>query len=138
MKKVFVDTAAWLALLNIDDIWHQQAKQIRLELVKQNYIFITTEFVLLEVGDALCSQVLRKNTANFLHNIYQLKSTKIITLSQDLLQSGLSLYEQRLDKDWGLTDCISFVVMQREQIQEAFTSDKHFEQAGFIRLLHKN
>ena len=138
MKKVFVDTAAWLALLNIDDIWHQQAKQIRLELVKQNYIFITTEFVLLEVGDALCSQVLRNNTANFLHNIYQLKSTKIITLNQDLLQSGLSLYEQRLDKDWGLTDCISFVVMQREQIQEAFTSDKHFEQAGFIRLLHKN
>ncbi|PZV23783.1 MAG: PIN domain-containing protein [Snowella sp.] len=138
MKKVFVDTAAWLALLNIDDIWHQQAKEIRLELVKQNYIFITTEFVLLEVGDALCSQVLRKNTANFLHNIYQLKSTKIITLSQDLLQLGLSLYEQRLDKDWGLTDCISFVVMQREQIQEAFTSDKHFEQAGFIRLLQNN
>jgi predicted nucleic acid-binding protein len=138
MKKVFVDTAAWLALLNIDDIWHQQAKQIRLELVKQNYIFITTEFVLLEVGDALCSQVLRNNTANFLHNIYQLKSTKIITLNQDLLQSGLSLYEQRLDKDWGLTDCISFVVMQREQIQEAFTSDKHFEQAGFIRLLQNN
>ena len=70
MKKVFVDTAAWLALLNIDDIWHQQAKQIRLELVKQNYIFITTEFVLLEVGDALCSQGLRNNTANFLQNIY--------------------------------------------------------------------
>lgn len=138
MKKVFIDTAAWLAMLNIDDIWHQQAKQIRLELVKQNYIFITTEFVLLEVGDALCSQVLRKNTANFLHNIYQLKSTKIIILSQNLLQSGLSLYEQRLDKDWGLTDCISFVVMQREQIQEAFTSDKHFEQAGFIRLLQNN
>jgi len=71
-------------------------------LVKQNYVFITTEFVLLEVGDALCSQVLRKNTANFLHNIYQLKSTKIITLSQDLLQLGLSLYKQRLDKNWGL------------------------------------
>ena len=138
MKKVFIDTAAWLAMLNIDDIWHQQAKQIRLELVKQNYVFITTEFVLLEVGDALCSQVLRKNTANFLHNIYQLKSTKIIILSQNLLQSGLSLYEQRLDKDWGLTDCISFVVMQREQIQEAFTSDKHFEQAGFIRLIQNN
>ncbi len=93
---------------------------------------------MLEVGDALCSQSLRQNTANFLQNIYQLKSTKIITFSQNLLQSGLNLYEQRSDKDWSLTDCISFVVMQREQIQEAFTSDKHFEQAGFIRLLHKN
>jgi predicted nucleic acid-binding protein len=81
MKKVFVDTVAWIALLNVDDIWHQQAKQTRLELVEQNYIFITTEFILLEVGDALCSQSLRQNTANFLQNIYQLKSTKIVTLS---------------------------------------------------------
>ena len=48
---------------------------------------------------------------------------------------GLSLYEKRLDKDWGLTDCISFVVIQREEIIEAFTSDKHFEQAGFVGLL---
>jgi predicted nucleic acid-binding protein len=138
MKKVFVDTAAWIALLNVDDLWHQQAKQIRLELLKSNYIFITTEFILLEVGDALCSQKIRSNTANFLHNIYQLNSIIVISFSQDLLQLGLNLYEQRLDKDWGLTDCISFIVMQRENIQEAFTSDKHFEQAGFIRLLQRS
>ena len=138
MKKVFVDTTAWIALLNVDDLWHQQAKQIRLELLKSNYIFITTEFILLEVGDALCSQNIRNNTANFLHNIYQLNSIIVISFSQDLLQLGLNLYEQRLDKDWGLTDCISFIVMQRENIQEAFTSDKHFEQAGFIRLLQRS
>ena len=70
-----------------------------------------------------------------MRNVAQLKSTKVIPLERTLFQAGLDLYETRLDKDWGLTDCINFVVMQREGITEAFTSDKHFEQAGFIRLL---
>ncbi|WP_019503211.1 type II toxin-antitoxin system VapC family toxin [Pleurocapsa sp. PCC 7319] len=135
MNQVFVDTAAWIALLNIDDVWHQKAHIVRSELVDKNYIFITTDFILLEVADALCLPIHKKNTVNFLRNIYQLKSTRVIPLNQDLFQSGLSLYEKRLDKDWGLTDCISFVVMQKEGILEAFTSDKHFEQAGFARLL---
>ena len=56
-------------------------------------------------------------------------------VSDSLFQQGWQLYTQRLDKDWGLTDCISFVVMQQENITEAFTTDKHFEQAGFVRLL---
>ena len=135
MNQVFVDTAAWIALLNMDDVWHQEARIVRAELVKKNYVFITTDFVLLEVADALCSPICKKNTANFLRNIYQLKSTRVIPLDRALFQAGLDLYETRLDKDWGLTDCISFVVMQREGIVEAFTSDKHFEQAGFTRLL---
>ena len=135
MNQVFVDTAAWIALLNMDDVWHQQARKVRLNLVKNNYVFITTDFVLLEVADALCSPIYKKNTADFLRNVAQLKSTKVIPLERTLFQAGLDLYETRLDKDWGLTDCINFVVMQREGITEAFTSDKHFEQAGFIRLL---
>ena len=135
MNKVFVDTAAWIALLNVDDDWHQEAHRLRSELVNKNYVFITTDFVLLEIADALCSPKYKKNTADFLQNIYQLSSTKVIPLNQNLFQAGLSLYETRLDKDWGLTDCISFVVMQEEGILEAFTSDRHFEQAGFTRLL---
>ena len=135
MNQVFVDTAAWIALLNINDVWHQQAHSIRSDLVNKNYVFITTDFILLEVADALCSPIYKKNTVDFLRNIYQLKSTRVILLDQILFQAGLDLYETRLDKHWGLTDCISFVVMQREGILEAFTSDKHFEQAGFTRLL---
>lgn len=37
MNQVFVDTAAWIALLNIDDVWHQEAHRLRLELVSKNY-----------------------------------------------------------------------------------------------------
>jgi uncharacterized protein len=135
VNQVFVDTAAWIALLNMDDVWHQEARRVRAELVNKNYVFTTTDFILLEVANALCSPICKKNTADFLRNVYQLKSTRVIRLDRVLFQGGLSLYETRLDKDWGLTDCISFVVMQREEIVKVFTSDKHFEQAGFTRLL---
>ena len=104
-------------------------------MLKQNYIFITSQFILLEVGDALCSPLARQNTADFIKNLGNIKSTRVISIREDLLDLGLALYESRQDKDWGLTDCISFVIMQRENITEAFTTDKHFEQAGFIRLL---
>jgi predicted nucleic acid-binding protein len=59
----------------------------------------------------------------------------VIPVSNELFQQGWKLYCQRLDKDWGLTDCISFVIMKQEGITEAFTTDKHFTQAGFTRLL---
>jgi predicted nucleic acid-binding protein len=52
-----------------------------------------------------------------------------------VLDEGISLYSQRLDKEWSLTDCTSFAVMRRDGITEALTGDHHFEQAGFVALL---
>ena len=52
-----------------------------------------------------------------------------------MFQRGLRLYEERPDKEWSLTDCLSFVVMKDENLREALTGDQHFEQAGFIALL---
>lgn len=60
---------------------------------------------------------------------------QIVPVNQALFDQGWVLYKQRPDKDWSLTDCISFVVMMRDAIIQAFTSDHHFEQAGFIKLL---
>lgn len=65
-----------------------------------------------------------------------MKGLQVIPISQSLFNAGWQLYCQRLDKDWGLTDCISFVIMNTEGITLAFTSDCHFEQAGFTRLLN--
>jgi predicted nucleic acid-binding protein len=59
----------------------------------------------------------------------------IVPCSDQLLRDGIQLYAQRPDKEWSLTDCISFVVMQQEGITEALTGDHHFEQAGFVALL---
>jgi hypothetical protein len=59
----------------------------------------------------------------------------IIPASPSLLADGWTLYSERPDKEWSLTDCTSFVVMTHEHMTQAFTSDHHFEQAGFVKLL---
>ncbi len=59
----------------------------------------------------------------------------LISIDEELYEAGWKLYAKRPDKDWGIVDCISFIVMQRQGITEALTTDKHFKQAGFIKLL---
>lgn len=135
MNKVFVDTAAWLALINFDDDFHEIAKQIRKNLEKENYQFITSDFVFLEVADALTTPFMRQKTIAFINRVKKLTYLHVIPVSNYLFEEGWQLYSQRLDKDWGLTDCISFVIMQQHNISLAFTSDKHFQQAGFTRLI---
>jgi hypothetical protein len=104
-------------------------------LSQRSYYFIISNFVLLELADALCSVLERRKNIEFIRNLGLVKSTKVLSLNDELFFAGIRLYESRLDKDWSLTDCISFTIMQREGIAEALTTDKHFEQAGFIRLI---
>lgn len=135
MHKVFVDTVAWLALLNISDGLHTPAQQVMNDLRQQNVQLVTTKFVLIEVADALSAPTVRAHTVAFINGLHQLAILHILPASPSLLADGWTLYSQRPDKEWSLTDCISFVVMTQERMTRAFTSDHHFEQAGFIKLL---
>ncbi|MBE9018459.1 PIN domain-containing protein [Chroococcidiopsis sp. CCALA 051] len=135
MNKVFVDTAAWIAILNSKDALHQPAKEIQADLRRQNTYLVTTEFVFLEVADAFCVSSTRNQATSFIDGLHLLPILQIIPISQALYNEGWNLYKQRPDKNWSLTDCISFIVMMQEGIIKAFTSDRHFEQAGFIKLL---
>ncbi len=62
---------------------------------------------------------------------------EIISLNDSLYDEAFELFSSRTDKEWGLVDCISFVVMRERGITEALTADEHFEQAGFRALLRK-
>ncbi|WP_228041355.1 type II toxin-antitoxin system VapC family toxin [Planktothrix mougeotii] len=134
--KVFVDTSAWIALINQSDHLAAQSEQILLKLKQQKITLVTTEFVLLEVADALCKTNLRQKTYAYINGIKKATDViQVIPLDPNLLDKGWAIYHQYSDKDWGLTDCISFVVMRQEGITDAFTSDRHFEQAGFTKLM---
>lgn len=133
--KVFVDASAWIALINGNDYLHDRARGMMEELRREKAALVTTEFVLLEVADALCSPFLRTRTINYLETLRRLETVRILPLDDGLLQSGWELYKARDDKDWGLTDCISFAAMSRENLARAFSSDAHFAQAGFQKLL---
>ena len=135
MLKVFVDTAAWIALIDNADGLHFRAQQVMNALRQQKAQLVTTEFVLLEVANALAAPAMRAKTVAFITGLRHSPILQIIPASQTLLTEGWTLYSQRPDKGWSLTDCASFVVMTRDQITQAFTSDHHFEQAGFAKLL---
>ena len=62
---------------------------------------------------------------------------RVVTVSTQLLATALQLYQTRPDKDWGLIDCISFVVMQEQNLIDAVTADIHFVQAGYRALLRE-
>lgn len=74
---------------------------------------------------------LRQHAASLLQSIESDPLFTVIQPSDSLYARGLKLYTARPDKGWSLTDCISFVVMQDQEITAALTADHHFEQAGF-------
>ncbi|WP_293135395.1 type II toxin-antitoxin system VapC family toxin [Okeania sp. SIO3I5] len=89
---------------------------------------------MLEVADALCKTHLRQKIYAYINGIKQVPDIiKIIPLEQSLLEEGWGIYHQYSDQDWGLTNCISFVVIRLEGITEALTYDRHFQQAGFTK-----
>lgn len=135
MDEIFVDTLAWIALLDEADSLHQKANEVLQKLSEDKTRLVTTEFILLELGDGFSAVGKREKALQFIEDIRELEILRIIPATQDLLSKGWELYTKRPDKNWQVTDCISFVVMKAEGISHAFTADHHFEQAGFINLM---
>ncbi|MGE3240492.1 MAG: type II toxin-antitoxin system VapC family toxin [Pirellulales bacterium] len=132
MADVFVDTFYYLARLSRNDAAHHRAIEVSRRLSGRT---VTTAWVLTEVADALHAPQLRGAAANLYETLLADSSVTIVPAEQALYDRGWEMYRQRPDKAWSLTDCISFVLMQERNLQEALTGDQHFEQAGFVALL---
>ncbi|MCY2950772.1 MAG: PIN domain-containing protein [Planctomycetota bacterium] len=132
MKTVFVDTLFYLALANGDDEYHDVAGEFERSFRGR---LITTEYVLVEVLDALTGGDLRELGLAIVEAAIEDDATAVIPAGTELFGRARELFRQRADKQWGITDCISFVVMQEQGVREALTADHHFEQAGFRALL---
>ena len=132
MKAVFADTSFFLASLNPGDQLHERAISVSREVTA---LRLTTGFVLLEVGNAMSRAALRSRFVEFYTWLGQHPGVRIVPVSEELFHRGYELYATREDKDWSLTDCISFIVMRDEELQAALTHDQHFEQAGYKALL---
>ena len=136
-ENVFADTAAFVALLIRRDKFHQTANEIMAELSAKDTKLFVTEMVLVELANALSSIELRARAVILIDELQTLPNVEIVWSSVESFEKAWSLYRERPDKEWSLTDCASFVVMKERGINLAFTSDKHFEQTGFVRLLEK-
>ncbi len=135
MKLNFVDTSGWLALIVVSDSRHQEATQIYQSKYAEGCHFVTHQGVMLEVGNSCSSVRLRSAAIGLKSKLAKSNRVRVIEIDKELIEAGWRLYAARTDKDWGIVDCISFVVMRRENIAEALTADKHFEQTGFVKLL---
>jgi hypothetical protein len=132
MNAVFADTSYYVALFHENDVRHGAAVRFSQEDVRP---VLVTDFVLLELANTFCRGHARKVFVDLVRHLRADPLCRIVPVSKALFEAGLRLFAHRADKDWSLTDCISFVVMRQHGLSEALTTDHHFEQAGFKALL---
>jgi len=132
MRIVFADTSFYVAAISPRDVNHARAEAVGRGLRGR---VVTTEYVLLEVATFFCVAPHRAVFLGLLQSLQNDPAATTVLASADLWTREVALFAERTDKDWSLTDCISFVVMHERGITEALTADHHFEQAGFVALL---
>lgn len=132
MNAVFADAAYFFALMNPADDHYARA----LEFARQPPgPLVTTCWVLAEVGDGFSQPKHRAKFARLLELLDSTPDIEVLPPSDEQFRAGSTLHGLRPDKDWSLTDCISFSVMTERGLTDALTTDHHFEQAGFRALL---
>ena len=128
----FIDTVYILALLNPRDRWHAKATELSHTLRSP---LVTSDAVLTEVADALAHRSRRMWASQAIDDLRADPDVRCITINQAIFAGALRLYRERPDKDWSLTDCVSFVIMRQQRLSDALTADVHFVQAGFRVLM---
>ena len=121
-----------IALINERDQQHQRATALSAAYDRGR--FLITEAVLLEIGNALARNF-RQEAERVIADFLSSDDVLVIRASPALFDEAFALYRAHQDKEWGLTDCVSFVAMRQAGIQDALTFDQHFVQAGFRALM---
>ncbi len=130
-----MDSSYAIALAVRTDENHKRAVELAQELKAQHTRLVTTRAVVLEIANALSRLRYRAASIALLSALENDSNVEIIPVAEPLIQRAFELYKSRLDKEWGLTDCISFEVMRDPGLSDALTADDHFRQAGFQALL---
>lgn len=134
MTSLFLDANYLIALEVSDDQHHQDAQQHWTKLLESPVSLVTTTYVLDEVVTFLNNRRQHSKAVSVGSNLLTSSTIKMHHVDEVLFYEGWHYFEQHADKTFSLTDCISFVLMKRLEIAEALTFDKHFEQAGFVKL----
>lgn len=130
---ILLDTSGLLCFHHAAEPQHEEAVTFfHAAPARITHSYVLAEFVALAVARRLPRQA----TLAFVAELQDNPLAKVIYVDEPLHREALALLQQRLDKTWTLCDAVSFLLMQQQGIVEALTTDAHFEQAGFIRLLY--
>jgi len=135
VRTIFADTLYWIAIINPRDQWHTRALAVSKTLAHVQ--IATTDEVLIETLNFFAErgESLRYSAMLMSRAILQNTNVEVIAQSHETFLSGIELYEERPDKGYSLTDCISMSAMRERGITDALTHDHHFAQEGFTLLL---
>lgn len=129
--KFFVDASGWIAVFNEADKYHAQALRWMSTVKGQRHRLITTDYVLDEAITFLQSAVNHATAEDFAIWVLKQPHVQIIHVTEALWHDAFALFRRYADKKFSFTDCVSFVVMQQQNLTNAFGFDHHFEQIGF-------
>ncbi len=136
-RKVFVDTSAWIMLLNESELRHKEAVQAYMEL--QNLVLTVSNLV---IGETY-TWLRRKSDFQVAHNFVksmerktELRQVEIICSDSGLEQQALQLLEQYAEHRFSFVDAVSFCIIKNMGIEKAFAYDRHFTIAG-IELINR-
>jgi uncharacterized protein len=132
MTPIFLDTVGLLALWDTDDQWHNAAEGAYRQIVFTRQPVVTTTFILLECGNAAARRMYREDVC-VLRRTLELRN-EVLVPTEDDWANAWDAYQQGEIGRAGIVDCVSFVVMRRLGIRQAFTNDQHFQKAGFETL----
>ena len=136
-NRVFLDTSFSIAMAIEKDDFHERALELADKIEAENIYILTTQAIVLEIGNALSKLKYRQSAVGIIQHLESDLNTSIISLTDELYNKAFELFRNRPDKEWGLVDCISFIVMKEQDITDALTADEHFTQAGFRALLRE-
>ena len=129
-RRVFVDSSAYLALLDRRDGHHDEAVQVLRALADERARQFTTNVILMEAHSLILSTGGIRAGHAFLRSTGASNTTIVRVRASDEARAREIVYQYD-DKDFSLVDAISFTVMERLDISRAFTFDRHFVQFGF-------
>jgi predicted nucleic acid-binding protein len=132
---IFLDTSFLVAFSTPSDMLHSRA---RAWIDSLDEPLVTTDFVLFEFVNFVSMPKDRPRAAAMLRWLQSDPTMRVFEATRAWFDVGFALHSARPDKEWSLTDCISFEVMQTAGVTRALTYDHHFEQAGFMALLRQD
>jgi uncharacterized protein len=128
-RRVFIDTGAYYALASPRELDHDAARRIMERLIAESWHLFTTNFILAETHALTLSRLGRDLALRVLTDIER-SSVTIVRVSAGDERRAREILVQYDDKNFSLTDAISFGVMERLRIPQAFTFDHNFAQYG--------
>ena len=109
--------------------------RLQTDLARKRRRFMTTEYIVDETVTLLLLRHSHAAAADFLQTIERSEALRLEWIGPDRFHAAAGFFRRHADKEWSFTDCVSFVTMRELRIRDAFTTDHHFQQAGFVPLL---